>query len=401
MEMVTVAQAEDLVNAQMRDYGSEKVNYINACGRVLAENLVSDRDFPPFNRATVDGIGIAFNGTDTGIRNFKITGIQAAGAKPLAISTSGECIEIMTGAAIDASIDTIIRYEDIAIVNQVAILNDIEIKRSQNIHRQGVDHKKGDVVANANTIITPATIGLAASIGKRELLVKKLPHTIIITTGDELISIDEEPNAFQLRRSNGDTISSAIEQYGIYPDSLHLRDDYEVIKQELDRCLGQYEVVIMCGGVSMGKFDYIPKVLDALGSEALFQKVRQRPGKPFWFGIHGDLKLIFAFPGNPVSVFLCLHRYFVPWLHATLGLKSKSLEYAILEKDISIPYPLQYFAQVRLRNNSQGQLFAEIVNGNGSGDFSNLIHTDAFMELPMNRNEFHAGEAYRIWRYAH
>lgn len=399
--MVTVAQAEDLVNAQMRDYGCEKVDSVNARGRVLAEDLVADRDFPPFDRATVDGIGIAFNALETGVRHFKIKGVQAAGAPPAAISTDGECIEIMTGAAIDASIDTVIRYEDIDMDNQRAVLKDIKLRKGQNIHRQGIDRQEGEVIANANTIITPATIGLAASIGKKELLVKKLPQTVIITTGDELVSIDQVPNAFQLRQSNGVTVSSLIEKYGIKAETLHLKDDYALIKQELGRCLAAYDVVIMCGGISMGKFDYIPEVLADLGATAHFQKVKQKPGKPFWFGTHGDQNLIFAFPGNPVSVFLCLHRYFVPWLSATLGLESKSPEYAILEHNIRIPYSMQYFAQVKLSSGIQGQLLAESINGNGSGDFSNLIYTDAFMELPMDRNEFHAGEAYKIWRYVH
>lgn len=399
--MVTVAQAEALVNAQVRDYGTQQAVYSSCCGRVLAKGIYADRDFPPFNRATVDGIGITYQAWVAGRRTYDIRATQAAGASPCGVTNSEQCIEIMTGAAIDPSIDTIIRYEDIDIdeESKSATVKKVQVKKGQNIHRQGSDHSKGDEMAGANTLVTPGIIGLAASTGQQKLWIKKLPRVAIITTGDELVSIDQEPNPFQLRRSNGVTVSSVLERYGIQPDTLHLEDDYGVIQRELSRCLETFDVIILCGGVSMGKFDYVPKVLASLGASAHFQKVKQKPGKPFWFGTYADQALIFAFPGNPVSVFLCLHRYFFPWLHKTLGLGSPSAEYALLAHDLVIPFKMQYFAQVKLTSNDQGQLWASSVNGNGSGDFSTLARTDAFMELPLDRDEFQAGQACRIWRY--
>jgi molybdopterin molybdotransferase len=155
----------------------------------------------------------------------------------------------------------------------------------------------------------------------------------------------------------------------------------------------------MSGGVSMGKFDYVPDVLEDLSVKKLFHKVKQRPGKPFWFGRHENQTLIFAFPGNPVSVFMCLHRYFIPWLEKSLNIKSSSPQYAILQNDIHFSYPLQFFAQVKLGVNNQGQLVAEYIESNGSGDFSNLVYTHAFMELPMDKNEFKKCDVYKVWQY--
>lgn len=397
--MITVEQAERIIQSQLRNFGVEAIFYDTAMGRVLAENLYADRDLPPFNRSTVDGIAIDFSAYNKGLRSFKIKATQAPGEEPVSITSSNECIEIMTGAALDDSVDTVIRYEDIDMADGTATIKNIGIKKGQNIHLRGRDKKQGDIVANADVVITPALVGLAASVGKTKLLVKKLPRIAVITTGDEMVSAEETPAPYQLRRSNGIVIKSVLEKYKINVDLLHLKDDIELIKNELTRCLNDYDVLLMSGGVSMGKFDYVPQVLEASGVKKLFHKVQQRPGKPFWFGASENQKLVFAFPGNPVSVFMCLHRYFIPWLEGSLGVRDPSPQYAVLQNDIHCAYPLQYFAQVKLNVNSEGELLATPVNTNGSGDFSNLIYTDAFIELPLEKNEFRKGEAYKVWRY--
>lgn len=398
-DIITVGEAEKIIQSQHRSFGVEEVYYATALGRVLAENLYADRDLPPFNRSTVDGIAISFNAYKSGLHSFTIKAIQAAGETPLAVSAGDECIEIMTGAALDHSVDTVIRYEDIDIAGGIATVKNIEIRQGQNIHLKGKDKKQGDTVANADGIITPALLGLAASIGRMTLPVKKLPRIAVITTGGEMVSAEETPTPYQLRRSNGMMIQSVLEKYTINADTLHLDDDVALIKTELSRCLNHYDVLLMTGGVSMGKFDYVPQVLEELGVQKLFHTVKQRPGKPFWFGTHGNGTVIFAFPGNPVSVFMCLHRYFIPWLKSALGIQSQQHGYAVLQNDIHFPYALQYFAQVKLTVNDDGQWLATPVDTNGSGDFSNLIYTDAFMELPLEKSEFKKGEVYKVWRY--
>jgi len=399
MDIMCVEEAEKIIRSEIKDYGVEEIPLETALGRVLAENLFADRDLPPFNRATVDGIAIDYGAYQKNVRSFKIKGTQAAGEIPLPITQSNECIEIMTGAALDHSVNTVIRYEDLAINGQIATIKNSPIHRGQNIHFQGKDKKQGDVVADAFRLITPALIGLAASVGRTKLRVKKLPRVVVITTGDELVDVETTPTPYQLRRSNGITIATVLQRYHIQADILHLNDDLEHIKTELARCLQMYDVLLMSGGVSMGKFDYIPQAFQDLGVKKLFHKVKQRPGKPFWFGVHENQTTIFAFPGNPLSVFMCLHRYFIPWLEISFQIKTAATEYAILQHDIHFPYPLQFFPQVKLRVDDQGQLWAAHVQDNGSGDFSNLIYTDAFMELPMAKNEFKKGDVYPIWRY--
>ena len=397
--MISVQQAEEIVLSQYQDYGKESISYDLVIGRVLAEDILADRDLPPFDRPTVDGIAIRFTSYEEGFRSFNIKAIQSAGETSVAIDSEDQCIEIMTGAALDSTVDTVIRYEDITVDNGIATIN-INIKKGQNIHLKGKDKKAGEILVNANQVITPAIIGIAASVGKTSLWVKKLPKIAIISTGDEMISPELTPTAFQLRRSNGVTISSVLEKYKIKADLIHLNDDYEEIKKELSNYIDIYDILLMSGGVSMGKFDYLPQVCEELGIKKLFHKIKQRPGKPFWFGKSQNQKLVFAFPGNPVSVFMCLHRYFIPWLERSLEIPQSSPLYAILENDIEFPFSLQYFAQTKLQINKQGQLIANIVDTNGSGDFSHLAETNAFVELPLEQNTFRKGEVYKVWQYS-
>jgi molybdopterin molybdotransferase len=392
--MTTVEEAEKIILAQLKDYGVETVPFEQALGRVLAEDIKADRDLPPFNRVTMDGIAVAYKAIEQNITTFKIKATQAAGEEPIDIDTTDECIEIMTGAASSPSVDAIIRYEDLEIKDGTAKLLITDIKHGQNIHQKGKDKKQGDIVAAANQLITSAIISLAASVGKAELQVKKMPRVMIISSGDELVDVADTPSGFQIRRSNNYTIKAVLTQHGLNADMLHIPDNPEITRQQIQNCLQNYDVILLSGGISMGKFDYIPQALKDLQVKKLFHKVQQRPGKPFWFGRHDNGVLVFAFPGNPVATFMCLHRYFLLWLNATLSLPAQPPVYAQLAKDFTFMPQLKYFLQVKLNFTKQGVLSAQPIEGNGSGDFANLADTDAFIELPLERNEFKQGEVF-------
>ena len=394
--MKTVEEAERIILDQFKDYGTETVPFEQALNRVLAEDIKADRDLPPYDRVTMDGIAITYKAIEQGIITFKIKATQAAGEQPIDIDHLDECVEIMTGAALSPSVDTIIRYEDLEIKDGSAKLVVTDIKQGQNIHQKGKDKKQGDVVAAANQYVTPAIISLAASVGKAHLSVKKWPKVMIISSGDELVDVADTPSGYQIRRSNNYTIKAVLKQRGLDADMLHIPDDPETTKQQLQICLQSYDVILLSGGISMGKFDYIPQALQDLQVKKLFHKVAQRPGKPFWFGRHDNGTLVFAFPGNPVATFMCLHRYFLLWVDAALDLPAKAPVYAQLARDFIFTPPLKYFLQVKLNFTEQGILSARPIEGNGSGDFANLADTDAFMELPLERNDFKAGEAFRI-----
>ncbi len=396
--MIPVHEAEEIIAQSVKNYGIETVHFEQASGRVLAEGICCDRDFPPFNRVSMDGIAIRYEAFEAGLRKFTVKGTQPAGDAPIEITDNSECVEIMTGAALPGSVDTVIRYEDLIIDGSNATLLINTLKKGQSIHYKGQDKKQGSIAVPAGTLIGPAVISVAATVGQTQLLVKKLPRVAILSTGDELVDIHEIPSAYEIRRSNGYTIKQVLKPYGIDATLTHLPDKPEVIESQITNCLANFDILLLSGGVSMGKYDHLPAIFEKLGIKQRFHKVQQRPGKPFWFGGHENGTLVFAFPGNPVSAFLCMHRYFIPWLEASLGIKSHKL-YASLTEDITFAPPLQYFMQVRAEVNEQGKLIATPVHGNGSGDLANLIETNSFMELPAERNHFLKGEVFRVWPF--
>jgi molybdopterin molybdotransferase len=397
--MITVEEAEKIILAQIADYGAEIVPFELALGRILAEDIKADRDLPPFNRVTMDGIAVKYEAIVDGISTFRIIGTQAAGDEPIAIEEHSECVEIMTGAILPPSADTVIRYEDLEMRAGLATLVTDEIKKDQNIHYKGKDKKQNDVVAASGEQITPALISLIASVGEVEVRVKRLPRVVVISSGNELVDVRETPTACQIRQSNGYTVKAVLKQHSLDADLLHIPDEPAVIKKQLKNCLQNYDVLLLSGGVSMGKFDYIPKALKELEVDELFHKVRQRPGKPFWFGKHPGGALVFAFPGNPVATFMCVYRYFLPWLKASVSLAKNNPQYAVLNNRYYFQPQLKCFLQVKLHYNEYCQLMATPMEGNGSGDFANLADADAFMELPLERNEFKKGEVFKIWPF--
>lgn len=394
--MISVQEAEKIILEQATGYGTTDLPFEQALGHVLAADILADRDLPPCNRSTMDGIAISFNAFLDGIRSFAITAVQAASDEPVILSAPGDCIEIMTGAAIAAPADTVIRYEDISIQNGVAILQTDAVRQGQNIHEQGADKKAGEVIVSAPAIITPAIIGAAAFTGYTRLTVKKQPSVMLFSNGDELMEVSETPPSYKIRRSNTYALAAALRPHSLLAGNRHLPDDEEAIEQAIGEALNKYDVIMMSGGVSMGKYDLVAKVLEKLSVRPLFHKVKQRPGKPFWFGIHGQGATVFAFPGNPVSAFMCFHRYFLPWYRASMGIANEQC-YAMLAADITFMPPLQYFLQVRLQLGVTGQLLATPVEGNGSGDLANMTVADAFMELPLELDNFKKGDVYPIW----
>lgn len=400
MALITVAAAEDIILSHARGFGSEIVPFQQAMGRILADDILADRALPPYNRVTMDGIAISYAAFQSGLRSFNICTTMAAGSEPPATVAPADCVELMTGCALPPATDTVIRYEDITIHDGIATVDLAVLKQGANVHLAGSDKLKGDVVVKAGTIVDAAVISMAASVGKHQLNVLRLPSVVVLSTGNELVDVHEEPALYQVRRSNSYTIQAALKQYGIEAQLLHVHDDLQATKAVLQSCFNDFDVVMLSGGVSMGKFDYVPQALQDAGVTQHFHKVMQRPGKPFWFGTHAvSNTCIFAFPGNPVSAFLCLYRYFLPWLQKSWGTWQPQRPVAVLGAAVSFQPNLQYFLQVSLAVSEKGSIVATPVSGNGSGDFSNLLLSDAFMELPAGITNFNEGDVYPIWPF--
>ena len=408
--MITSKKALEIIVNHTENYGLEQIPFLNSLERVLKEEIIADRDFPPFNRVSMDGIAVLYDTFTAGVREFPIEGVQAAGSKQLSLQDKKNCIEVMTGAVLPNHTDAVIPYELVTIANGKASIQLDEIKQLQNVHLQGKDRKKGDVLINVNSVISPAEMGVFATVGKSRVVVSKRPKVLVVSTGDELVDVSETPLTHQIRRSNSYTLVALLQQLKINADTAHITDDKPLLKQKIVQFLEDYDVLLFSGAVSKGKFDYLPEILDELGVKKQFHKVKQRPGKPFWFGVKEPLNInepnekkckntvVFAFPGNPVSTFVGCVKYFYPWYQKSIGIESKKKDYAVLSEDFTFKPALTYFLQVRLTNKN-GMLFATPFVGNGSGDLANLADADAFLELPDDRNKFKKGEVFPLIRY--
>jgi molybdopterin molybdotransferase len=361
-------------------------------GLILAENIVADRDFPPFNRVAMDGIAIR----SSDAIDFKIEVTQYAGELQKTLQNSKNCIEVMTGAVLPLGCDTVIRYEDIDIQEVEGVkyakitIPFNEIKVGQNVHPQGSDRKVGDLLLRKGLKISPPEIAVKASVGKDKVLVENPPRVAVISTGDELVEITTNPGPYQIRMSNSYMLAGALAQVGIKANLFHLRDDKELLFNKLKEILANHDILLLSGGVSAGKKDFVPEILTDLGVKKLFHKVAQKPGKPFWFGKSEEGKTVFALPGNPVSTFLCFCKYFL----------NQKKEEAILDKNIYFKPDLTYFVPVKTYF-QEGKMMANPLEGSGSADFANLTDCDGFVELPADGQEFRIGERFEFIRFRH
>ncbi|HCW06609.1 MAG TPA: molybdopterin molybdenumtransferase MoeA [Cytophagales bacterium] len=391
--MVSVSEAEKIILDFLFVPIVQSIPIEEAQGKIIAEEIKADRDLPPFNKATMDGIAVSFEQIQKGKQEFIIEGTQAAGQAQLRLTTNENCFEIMTGAPLPIGCDTVIPYENISIQNKLASVHNTSTTEFQNVHAKGSDATQGKILLKIGTRLSPADIAVLASVGKKEVTVFKYPRAAVISTGDELVDVAETPLPHQIRKSNSHALTTSLNQLGCSADQFHLRDNEHELTEKLKSILSDYELIILSGGVSKGKYDFVPQVLESLGVKKLFHGVSQRPGKPMWFGV-SQKNFVFALPGNPVSTFMCFHRYVKLWLTKSMGEQPK-IQHAILAKDFSFAPSLTYFLQAKIKNEN-GKLMAYPDAGGGSGDFVNLIDVDGFVELPRKKNEFKAGEVFQL-----
>lgn len=398
--MISVEEAKNIVMKQQFIPKIENINIDDCMGRILAEDILADRSMPPFDRVTMDGIAINYNDIENGIRNWKVIKIQYAGESASAISAAGECIEVMTGAVLPIGCDTIIRYEDLERMtnenqeNHFKLLEST-VKLRQNIHAKGSDKKEGEIVLKNAQVIGATDLALLATVGRLKVLVQKKVKVVVIVTGDELTQINASPNEFQIRASNQKMIAAALNEHGIECVTYLMRDDLNELEELLEKCILQYDIIVLTGAVSKGKADFIPFILNKLKVNQLFHGVAQRPAKPFWFGRKENC-IVFAMPGNPVSAAVCTYVYLIPFLKKTMGIKSIQHKVNVMEL-VNFKPSLTYFMQAKVSQNEAGKLEAIPNVGNGSGDLTNLSEINAFVALPADEEKFVSNKLYEVY----
>jgi molybdopterin molybdotransferase len=398
--VLTPAGAEALIFEAIPLFHREDCAIAEAHGRILRTELRADRDLPPFDRVMMDGFAVRSAVFAKGLRKFHVIATQAAGMRPFSLGAGEDaCVEVMTGAVLPEGADCVIPYEEAARDGEW-MTTDGPAEPSRNVHRRGSDHKAKDVIVRPGVRLSGREIAVAASCGYPALTVTHSPKVAVVSTGDELVDVDGQVAAHQIRRSNDHALRAALIAAG-YPkaDRFHMRDVRHEIEHMLWHILAEYDVLLITGGVSKGKFDFLPTELGRQGVKKIFQGVAQRPGKPFWFGLSGRQTPVFALPGNPVSAYTCLHRYVLPALDHAGGLVPRPLTHVALAEPVVFKPSLACLLPVSLSSGPRAELLATPVPVNSSGDFAGLIGTDGFIELPAAESEFPAGyiAPYRPW----
>lgn len=392
--MITVEEAERRILARARLRPVEIVSIDGAEGRVLRDTLRTDCDLPPFDRATMDGIAIAYR---PGASAFRVEGIQAAGQPAKRLSDPvGGCFEIMTGAMRPEGTDTIVPYEEVEVRDGFARISaDARIERGQFFHRQGSDRKAGDPLVLAGTRLRAPHIAIAVSTGRTQLAVAIPPRFAVISVGDELVDAGAPIQPFQIRPSNAWGVRAALRGLGCPDVELaRLPDDPARIEDELAALLARSDGLILSGGVSRGKFDFVPGALERLGVAVDFHKIAQKPGKPMWFGIAPGDKPVFALPGNPVSTLVCFHRYVRRFVLRSLGAGDEPPD-SIDCLEPMMPHPsLTLFLPVRRTRDG-----AQPLEYHGSGDYAALGESDGYIEIPPGNASIPAGAPIRYHRW--
>ena len=399
--MTTVSEAASLILAHMPRYPAQQEPLSACAGRVLAEDVAAERDQPPFDRVTMDGIAVAYRDWAEGARSYELAGTQAAGAPPLTLAGNRRCIEVMTGTPLPAGADTVIPVERTARDGQrIAVSPDANVQPAQFVHRRGSDRPGGSVVLRAGTRLGPPEIAVLAGAGRGTALVTQLPRVAVVSTGDELVDAGKPIAAHQIRSTNDRAIEASLLQHRLaHVTRARLRDDANSLAVAIDRLDADLDVLVLSGGVSMGQFDFVPSVLEELGAKLVLHRVEQRPGRPMWFGMSARDKPIFALPGNPVSTLVCATRYLLPALRQASGVTPTTPEWVELATAVEASPALTFFVPVSVSSSSRGTLVAEPHPTNTSGDFVTLAGTDGVIELSPLRGVHPAGTVGPLFRW--
>jgi len=377
----------------------EPVELARAGGRVLVEALVADRDFPPFPRSARDGYAVRAADVARVPVKLKVTGESKAGAAPGEVPAqlhSGEAVLIMTGAPAPDGADAVVMVEYTSRDGNV-----VEIQKSaavgENIVPRGSEGRAGDVLLESGQRLDAAGVAVAASVGKASVLVHSLPRVAILATGDEIVDAASVPGPNQIRNSNSYSIAAQVRAAGGLPVLLPIApDEPEQLRRLIEQGL-QSDLLLLAGGVSMGKYDLVEQVLGELGAEFFFTGALIQPGRPVVFG-GARGKYFFGLPGNPVSTMVTFELFARPVLEALGGAKPRPLAFfpVRLEREIKVRTGLTRFLPGLLAGQF-GELEVKLASWQGSGDIAGAARANCYVVVPPDRERIAPGETVAVW----
>jgi molybdopterin molybdotransferase len=315
--MISVQQAKDIVQSVSLPVRIEQLPLLKALGKILAENIIAITDIPAFSQSSMDGYALQFNG---GTEPLLITGKIQAGNRETQKLEAGQAMRIFTGAPLPDGADTVIIQEKSAVENGYLIMKDDQLTKGQFVRPKGAEVKKGELAMAAGTYLSPAALGFLAGIGFAEVPVYAAPSVTIILTGDEIQAPGELLSFGQVYDANSFQLTAALQKAGIHSIQIkHATDTPESVRNAISDALEESELILITGGVSVGDYDLVIPAAKECGIETLFHKIKQKPGKPLFFGKKNE-KIIFGLPGNPSSALTCFYEYVLPLIDTWLAL---------------------------------------------------------------------------------
>ncbi len=388
--MISFEKALEIILSTTKALGTENVQLIHSIGRVLAEDVFSGVDLPSFNKSAMDGYAVRVSDIHAAGVKLKSIGLIQAGQTFKKKIKIGECVKIMTGAALPEGADTVVMVED---TRQLArtVLIEKAVKKNKNVCFRGEDVKKGQRVLRKGALISVSDIALLGAIGKSSIKVIKSPSVSVLNTGGEIVPIGRRLKAGEIYNSNGPQLLALLRSDGLNPHFLGIaKDSPAQLRDALKKGL-QSDILLVSGGVSVGDYDLVPATLKRLRVKKIFHKVKVKPGKPLFFGKKGK-KIIFGIPGNPVANFLVYLAYVRPALYKMMGRKDYKLlfETGVLVQDFSNKSNRRHFVPVKIAKVRSRNVVTP-VGSHGSADILALSKADGFMMCDENRRFFKKG----------
>jgi molybdopterin molybdotransferase len=369
----------------------ERVALVEALGRALAEEVAADRDYPPFNRSTRDGYALRSDDARSLPVRLRVAAEIRAGDVFTGQLVAGDCVSIMTGAAVPADADAVVMLEHVKREGESIVISQA-VERGQNIVPRGSESKAGQVLLRAGVRLGYAELALLAQVGRAEVSVARRSRVAILSTGNEVVEINEPPGPFEIRNSNTVSLAAQVALAGGEAVPLRsARDETSALRAQIERGL-QEDVLVLSGGVSAGKYDLVKSVLRELGAEFFFDAVAIRPGRPTVFGICRG-KPVFGLPGNPVSTMVTFELFVVPALDILSGAAPRALPMfkAQLAASVRQKARLSHFLPAVVEWNT-GEPVARELSWQGSGDIVALAQANCFLVVPSDRLQCSAGE---------
>jgi len=387
--MISVEAALEIILSEIKPLGMERVNILSAMGRVLGEDIVADTNNPPWDNSAMDGYAVRAADTKEASKDQPVT-LQIIEDLPAGYVAKksvkrGQTIRIMTGAPMPNGADAVIMVEETARPEARGKRQEVKVfkeaKVGDNVRKAGEDFKKGDIVLRKGMTIRPPEIGMLAAVGKPNVYVYQQPNVAVLSTGDELIEIEEAPMNGKIRNSNSYAIAAQIKACGATPIQLGIaRDTKKDLKEKLEFGLTA-DCIVSSGGVSVGDFDFVKDVLKQMGSEMRFWKVAMKPGKPLAFGVIAN-KPAFGLPGNPISSMVAFEQFARPAILKMMGKKDifKRAFDALLTKPVKKKAGRMHFVRAALEQ-KHGQFYVTPLEGQGSGILSSMVKANCLIIL--------------------